>query len=78
MNLATYRILRWVREEEERIKASNESTLKCIILDMTGMLFMNFFWLVLSQLCNNVVANVFLCVLLTVLHLLLSCDSHRH
>lgn len=43
MNFATYRILRWVREEEERIKASNESTLKCIILDMTGKLFMNFF-----------------------------------
>ncbi|CAB4272657.1 unnamed protein product [Prunus armeniaca] len=31
------RILRWVREEEERIKASNESTLKCIILDMTAV-----------------------------------------
>lgn len=36
---ATYRMLRWVREEEERVKAGNESTLKCIILDMTGMLF---------------------------------------
>ncbi|PQQ07878.1 hypothetical protein Pyn_07961 [Prunus yedoensis var. nudiflora] len=31
------RILRWVREEEERIKESNESTLKCIILDMTAV-----------------------------------------
>ncbi|XP_027125961.1 probable sulfate transporter 3.4 [Coffea arabica] len=37
---ATYlqeRILRWVREEEERIQANNESTLKCIILDMTAV-----------------------------------------
>ncbi|KAH7547310.1 probable sulfate transporter 3.4 [Ziziphus jujuba] len=31
------RILRWVMEEEERIKASNESKLKCIILDMTAV-----------------------------------------
>ncbi|XP_068302833.1 probable sulfate transporter 3.4 [Pyrus communis] len=31
------RILGWVREEEERIKASNESTLKCVILDMTAV-----------------------------------------
>ncbi|XP_044487268.1 probable sulfate transporter 3.4 [Mangifera indica] len=31
------RILRWVREEEERIKANNGSTLKCIILDMTAV-----------------------------------------
>uniref|UniRef100_A0A0R0IVC5 STAS domain-containing protein n=1 Tax=Glycine max TaxID=3847 RepID=A0A0R0IVC5_SOYBN len=31
------RILRWVREEEERVKANNESTLKCIILDMTAV-----------------------------------------
>ncbi|KAB2612741.1 sulfate transporter 3.4 [Pyrus ussuriensis x Pyrus communis] len=31
------RILRWVREEEESIKASNESALKCIILDMTAV-----------------------------------------
>ncbi|KAE9621336.1 putative SLC26A/SulP transporter [Lupinus albus] len=31
------RILRWVREEEERIKANNEDTLKCIILDMTAV-----------------------------------------
>ncbi|XP_002528191.2 probable sulfate transporter 3.4 [Ricinus communis] len=31
------RILRWVREEEERIKANNESPLKCIILDMTAV-----------------------------------------
>ncbi|MBA0733614.1 hypothetical protein Gogos_017609 [Gossypium gossypioides] len=29
------RLLRWVREEEERIKANHESTLKCIIIDMT-------------------------------------------
>ncbi|XP_022714932.1 probable sulfate transporter 3.4 [Durio zibethinus] len=35
---ATYlqeRILRWIREEEEWIKANHESTLKCIIIDMT-------------------------------------------
>ncbi|GAV72677.1 Sulfate_transp domain-containing protein/STAS domain-containing protein/Sulfate_tra_GLY domain-containing protein [Cephalotus follicularis] len=31
------RILRWVREEEEWIKANNESILKCIILDMTAV-----------------------------------------
>ncbi|KAI4329275.1 hypothetical protein L6164_021558 [Bauhinia variegata] len=31
------RMLRWVREEEERIKANNESALKCIILDMTAV-----------------------------------------
>lgn len=31
------RILRWVREEEERMKANNESTMKCIILDMTAV-----------------------------------------
>ncbi|KAA8541827.1 hypothetical protein F0562_022979 [Nyssa sinensis] len=31
------RILRWVREEEERIAANNESTMKCIILDMTAV-----------------------------------------
>ncbi|XP_058005323.1 probable sulfate transporter 3.4 [Hevea brasiliensis] len=31
------RILRWVREEEERIKANNGSALKCIILDMTAV-----------------------------------------
>ncbi|KAJ4851004.1 putative sulfate transporter 3.4 [Turnera subulata] len=31
------RILRWVREEEEWIKANNESMLKCIILDMTAV-----------------------------------------
>ncbi|KAF7135136.1 hypothetical protein RHSIM_Rhsim08G0220600 [Rhododendron simsii] len=29
------RILRWVREEEERIELNKESTMKCIILDMT-------------------------------------------
>ncbi|GMN37260.1 hypothetical protein TIFTF001_006681 [Ficus carica] len=31
------RILRWIREEEERIVATNGSTLKCIILDMTAV-----------------------------------------
>ncbi|OIW04883.1 hypothetical protein TanjilG_23999 [Lupinus angustifolius] len=31
------RILRWVREEEERVEANKEDTLKCIILDMTGV-----------------------------------------
>ncbi|XP_050383783.1 probable sulfate transporter 3.4 [Argentina anserina] len=31
------RILRWVREEEERIKANNEGVLKCVILDMTAV-----------------------------------------
>ncbi|KAL1182916.1 hypothetical protein V6Z11_A02G146100 [Gossypium hirsutum] len=31
------RLLRWVREEEERIKANHESTLKCIIIDMTSV-----------------------------------------
>ncbi|PON36018.1 Sulfate transporter [Parasponia andersonii] len=31
------RILRWVREEEERIVANNETTLKSIILDMTAV-----------------------------------------
>ncbi|CAL0308767.1 unnamed protein product [Lupinus luteus] len=31
------RILRWVREEEERIEANKENTLKCIILDMTAV-----------------------------------------
>ncbi|XP_061338527.1 probable sulfate transporter 3.4 [Gastrolobium bilobum] len=31
------RILRWVREEEERIKVNNENSLKCIILDMTAV-----------------------------------------
>ncbi|KAJ7951808.1 sulfate transporter 3 1 [Quillaja saponaria] len=35
------RILRWIREEEERIKANNESTLKCIILDMTAVTAMD-------------------------------------
>lgn len=30
------RILRWVREEEELIKANNGALLKCIVLDMTG------------------------------------------
>ncbi|CDY21893.1 BnaC01g35550D [Brassica napus] len=31
------RILRWIREEEARIKENNGSTLKCIILDMTAV-----------------------------------------
>ncbi|XP_009408945.2 probable sulfate transporter 3.4 [Musa acuminata AAA Group] len=31
------RILRWVREEEEKIKKLNESSLKCIILDMAAV-----------------------------------------
>ncbi|XP_023000335.1 probable sulfate transporter 3.4 [Cucurbita maxima] len=31
------RILRWIREEEERIKATNDSPLKCVILDMTAV-----------------------------------------
>ncbi|GFZ04145.1 sulfate transporter 3;4 [Actinidia rufa] len=30
------RILRWVREEEERVDSNKESAMKCIILDMTG------------------------------------------
>ncbi|CAI8601200.1 unnamed protein product [Vicia faba] len=37
---ATYlqeRILRWVREEEEYVKANNGSMLKCVILDMTAV-----------------------------------------
>ncbi|KAJ7962965.1 sulfate transporter 3 1 [Quillaja saponaria] len=37
---ATYlqeRILRWIREEEDRIRANDESTLKCIILYMTAV-----------------------------------------
>lgn len=40
--LSYCRILRWIREEEEWIEANNESTLKCIILDMTGTLFRKF------------------------------------
>ncbi|KAJ8773465.1 hypothetical protein K2173_004295 [Erythroxylum novogranatense] len=31
------RILRWIREEEDWIKANNESALKCIVLDMTAV-----------------------------------------
>ncbi|XP_038713939.1 probable sulfate transporter 3.4 isoform X2 [Tripterygium wilfordii] len=31
------RILRWVREEEERVKANNENTLNYVILDMTAV-----------------------------------------
>jgi hypothetical protein len=38
-SFSCYRILRWVREEEERIKANNGNELKCIILDMTGTNF---------------------------------------
>ncbi|KAL5072648.1 hypothetical protein RYX36_011632 [Vicia faba] len=37
---ATYlqeRMLRWVREEEEYVKANNGSMLKCVILDMTAV-----------------------------------------
>uniref|UniRef100_A0A803LEL9 STAS domain-containing protein n=1 Tax=Chenopodium quinoa TaxID=63459 RepID=A0A803LEL9_CHEQI len=31
------RILRWVREEEERLKANNDSIMKCVILDMSAV-----------------------------------------
>ncbi|KAK6912100.1 SLC26A/SulP transporter domain [Dillenia turbinata] len=31
------RILRWVREEEERIRADNDYAMKCVILDMTAV-----------------------------------------
>ncbi|XP_057459709.1 probable sulfate transporter 3.4 [Actinidia eriantha] len=31
------RILRWVREEEERVDSNKESAMKCIILDMTAV-----------------------------------------
>ncbi|KAK1551350.1 hypothetical protein Q3G72_034296 [Acer saccharum] len=31
------RVLRWVREEEERIQENDESALKCVILDMTAV-----------------------------------------
>ncbi|KAB1218591.1 putative sulfate transporter 3.4 [Morella rubra] len=31
------RILRWVREEEDWVKANSASTLKCVILDMTAV-----------------------------------------
>ncbi|XWS11894.1 hypothetical protein CRYUN_Cryun37aG0044000 [Craigia yunnanensis] len=31
------RILRWIREEEEWIEANHETTLKCIIIDMTAV-----------------------------------------
>ncbi|GMH14255.1 hypothetical protein Nepgr_016096 [Nepenthes gracilis] len=31
------RILRWVREEEDRIKANNEGHIECVILDMTAV-----------------------------------------
>jgi len=66
-----YRILRWVREEEERVKAKDESALKCIILDMTGR---HFFWL------KSFVIQVE--ILLTeennILFSFPSCYSHRH
>ena len=31
------RISRWVRDEEKRIRENNDSALKCVILDMTGI-----------------------------------------
>ncbi|KAJ4957423.1 hypothetical protein NE237_024534 [Protea cynaroides] len=31
------RILRWVREEEERVQVNNGSSMKCLILDMTAV-----------------------------------------
>ena len=31
------RVLRWVREEEERIQENDESALECVILDMTAV-----------------------------------------
>ncbi|CAO2815362.1 unnamed protein product [Amaranthus hypochondriacus] len=31
------RVLRWVREEEERVKANNENMMKCVILDMSAV-----------------------------------------
>ncbi|KAL8153112.1 hypothetical protein V2J09_010872 [Rumex salicifolius] len=37
---ATYlqeRILRWVREEEDHVREYNESTIKCVILDLTAV-----------------------------------------
>lgn len=39
LSSSLFRILRWVREEEEYVKANNGSILKCVILDMTGMSF---------------------------------------
>lgn len=33
------RILRWIREEEELLAANNGPSLKCVIIDMTGMFF---------------------------------------
>ncbi|KAK9269494.1 hypothetical protein L1049_001269 [Liquidambar formosana] len=32
-----YRIVRWVREEEERIQEGKETTLKCVVLDMSAV-----------------------------------------
>lgn len=34
--LLCFRIMRWVDEEEDRIKASSESTLQFVVLDMSG------------------------------------------
>lgn len=31
-----FRIIRWIDEEEDRIKSSGESTLQYVILDMGG------------------------------------------
>ncbi|XP_051152253.1 probable sulfate transporter 3.4 isoform X2 [Andrographis paniculata] len=31
------RVLRWIREEEERVASNNTSNLKCVILDMTAV-----------------------------------------
>ncbi|KAF8393331.1 hypothetical protein HHK36_021572 [Tetracentron sinense] len=36
-NYLQERILRWVREEEERIQANKESIMQCIVLDMTAV-----------------------------------------
>ncbi|KAI4355669.1 hypothetical protein L6164_004418 [Bauhinia variegata] len=36
-NYLQERILRWIREEEDGIKANNETALRCIILDMTAV-----------------------------------------
>lgn len=36
MNIRSYRILRWIDEEEDRLKASGEDNLQYVILDMGG------------------------------------------